>query len=1138
MSVNRIEDFPLLSKALETKQKIVYLCGAGASVSLGAHELSWIKWILAGKDFLPSDDGAELDRRIGSRSSDELINAATYLLERLRSKGAYESFMDNTIGSLRPVNRTFSGALRTIFRTGDLITTTNYDLLIEESVNARYASYSTPADILSVIRGDSQNKVIHLHGVYDKDGGIDDIIADGPQYKDILANSGAQFIQNLISTHTIVIVGCGGTVDDPNLSGFMNFVVEKLGMKSVPYFYLMKNGGEIPDLPENAEPVFYGDDYDDLPAFLSDMALRRIKKRIGTEKLIAVDPYTVDTSGVSSFARMHFSNRFIEFVGRERELDELNGFLEQDSDFSSWSVVGEGGIGKSRLVLEWLRRIPSNWFGFFSRKLADEAENFKPFTDTVIVFDYIIGNVLDCAETVSAYLRSFKASGYKLRILFIERKNHSDDWLKKIKDSLDGRDRLSFDAGEYRGSLMVEALTKCDEIQYIINYLTVYLPLLQSNEFIRSCNSDIQNVSQAIGASFRSSVEPECYRPLYLAIFTEVWLEKEGDLSLSSSEELMAEYLSKEIKRWKTVLGDDGLVESYLRILAMACAIERFNISDVLGNNYLADDCKALTDYFDKISGKPGGKNEFPDLFAEMDELEEAGDGSSVIDVFFEPDAFKDTLGEDSAEFLRSLADDERLAFSAPYIKLNADPTEVFLQMLVSANAAGDEEIEQLEALRRSRLEKEKKLPGHAWIIEPVLPTIIREYIVSYVINERDMVFFTKLARANSVFGLHNFLSLALEDRCKDKKIRKMIVTPPDEALNYSEYYFSLLVRVDKVEDYKTVERALINSYPCFPKYELELWRRIACVLNGRGDVRQLYERGCGFVKYLESLKDKVTFRDETADVIKEFCVGMYNAEEIDELTSFLRETVAFDGYYPKTERFGSAFCECFCMLIKLKLYLEPKADITEEWTWLLRLLLGYEASRDIVAAAMEAAYRYFRFLIEKEDIEALCALENSLEALIKKNDCVEVAEIAALTAVNVFTLTVKLRHRTMIDEYEKIKRYYSKNPRSKRVRSAFITASREYYLELPKPKKVPEKLIKKAKKWSFQYPGEIEFPEGYFGLLLADLYYAQRNCATAEEKRIFSEMKKVAEMTDYSEYHEENGLQDAIRELRSQYGY
>ena len=238
-------------------------------MSLANHSLSWSAWILAGKDYLSDSDKAELDRRICSGSTDNLIDAATFLLDKLKAANSYDTFMSATIGSLHPSNDVFKDALRKIWRAGDLIITTNYDLTIEEAIDSESISYSSPAEILSIIRG-GENKVIHLHGVYDRFHRLDDIVADDPQYKGILANAGAQFIQNLISTHPIIIVGCGNTIEDPNLSGFISFIVEQLGVAGTPYFYLMKKGDKMPDLPANAIPVFYGDDYDDLPTFLSE----------------------------------------------------------------------------------------------------------------------------------------------------------------------------------------------------------------------------------------------------------------------------------------------------------------------------------------------------------------------------------------------------------------------------------------------------------------------------------------------------------------------------------------------------------------------------------------------------------------------------------------------------------------------------------------------------------------------------------------------------------------------------------------------------------------------------------------------------------------------------------------------------
>ena len=61
-------------------------------------------------------------------------------------------------------------------------------------------------------------------------------------------------------------------------------------------------------------------------------------------------------------------------------------------------------MGKSRLALEWLRKLPAHWFGYFAKKNADAVCDFQPFTDTVVIFDYVLGQEQPCAETIAAYL--------------------------------------------------------------------------------------------------------------------------------------------------------------------------------------------------------------------------------------------------------------------------------------------------------------------------------------------------------------------------------------------------------------------------------------------------------------------------------------------------------------------------------------------------------------------------------------------------------------------------------------------------------------------------------------------------------------------------------------------------------------
>lgn len=1136
MAATYVANYPQLLRTLATDQKIVYLCGAGASMSLAHHKLSWPNWILAGKDYLDVAGQAELDKRIGSWTTEELINAVTFLLDKLKTVGSYESFMTDTVGSLHPINDSFKEALRKIWRVGDLITTTNYDLTIEESIDAESVSYSTPADILSVIRG-GDNKVIHLHGLYDRLHGEDDIVADDPQYKKILANSGAQFIQNLISTHPIIIIGCGGTVEDPNLSGFMSFVVEKLGVTDVPYFYLMKTGDMVPGLSPNAIPVFYGDDFTDLPVFLSELTMLRLQRRAGLRALVSVNPYKMHSIATSAFGRMHFSNGFNEFVGREEELKQLNVFLESGKKTSWYTVLGDGGIGKSRLVLEWLRSMPTHWFGYFTYKKPEEARKFVPFTDTVIVFDYVLGKERKCAETIEAYRDAFEVSPYKLRFLFIERNQATDDadWLIEICRALEGENRVVFESERYNEPLVVKALTRENEIKYVEKYLTSYLPLLPTSAFIENCKGDIKGTSQKIVEAFRASVNAACFRPLYLSIFTEVWVSKEGQLSFGSVEELLSEYLNKEKNRWRQVLGTDVMVDSYLRLLAMACAIGFFNITDLYGDNYLLEDEQKLTEFFDRQSEKPGADNVFADLFVKMDELVEDDGEDSLAEAFLHPGAFSGRLDEEDVTPVLEMDEDDRFAHFTPYIKLHADPREVYLQMMANVGIAEEEEFKELECVREERIERVKALPGHAWIIEPIFPDIIKEYIVSYVVNDRDITRFTKLARSNSILGLSDFLTRALED-WKDKAIfQRMAVTPPDEMLNYFEYYVSLLIRIDKIEDIRTVEQALIDSDPCFPKYEMELWRRISIVLDEREDIDRLFDSASRFIDYLNSLEGLVKIRDEAADIIQEYSVGLHNAGEIEKYSTFLQ---LCNELKEDNQRIGEVLCENYAYLVNAKLYSDKNADVRTEWIKTVELLHRYGHPLELCKTAMKTAHDYMVTLIQRNELASLRQLTKAVEGVYENQHSAEIADIVALCNANIYSIHYAKTKELLTDEYEKVRKFYADFPESMHVRAAVLTVWRIAYLDSSTYRKVPDKVLGDARTWAKSYPTEIEFPEGYFGLLLARLEYAQAHDQRNEQRRLFREMKSIAERTDYSEYNEESDMLASIKTLQQVYGY
>mgnify|MGYP002596954380 FL=1 len=96
----------------------------------------------------------------------------------LKHQGTYHAYMQSSFSGLTVKQEVMSNAFSQIHRAGDFISTTNYDLLLEQATSAETVTYTDPGRILQMLRGEAQRRIIHLHGAYDPAHGIDDIIAD------------------------------------------------------------------------------------------------------------------------------------------------------------------------------------------------------------------------------------------------------------------------------------------------------------------------------------------------------------------------------------------------------------------------------------------------------------------------------------------------------------------------------------------------------------------------------------------------------------------------------------------------------------------------------------------------------------------------------------------------------------------------------------------------------------------------------------------------------------------------------------------------------------------------------------------------------------------------------------------------
>ena len=276
--------------------------------------------------------------------------------------------------------------------------------------------------------------------------------------------------------------------------------------------------------------------------------------------------------------------------------------------------------------------------------------------------------------------------------------------------------------------------------------------------------------------------------------------------------------------------------------------------------------------------------------------------------------------------------------------------------------------------------------------------------------------------------------------------------------------------------------------------------------------------------------------RDEAADAMEAYCVGLHNAEAVDEYALFLEKCKDLVRLLDGNRRIAMCCCQNYGRLMHLRLYENQATEIQKEWNSIVEILKQCNYDEDICKTAVSAANEYFHTLIQRKKDDELAKLEDSMDQVHQESGLCEAAEIAALCLANLYKSGGQRKITPEI--YEKVKKYLRNFPESMRIRAAFIITSEAIYSQSAEYKRVPDRIINDANKWSMQYPSEIEFQEGYFGLLFSRLKYAQEQDMRNEQRRVFREMKKVAGRANYSEYNEHNQLMDTVEMLQIMFGY
>ena len=271
-----------LRHALDEK-RLVIVVGAGVTLHATSDpygtplpRLTWTGLIRDGLDYLIHEEFVEASGH-RTRQAYELLeddalesslNAASFITQHLRQKGKFSTWLDSVFGNLNREIRhpAILEALRNLFQKGALLLTTNYDDLLEKICQSREIGRSDQSELLRFKRGELEG-ILHIHGSHHHP---DEVVLDGTDYYAVTHSNEIQdILRTFLEYKTIVFVGCGSGLDDPNFGTLLKWAFDR--QKKIPnrHCLLIRDGDTLNH--NLLVRLRYGSSYEDLAPFLNSL---------------------------------------------------------------------------------------------------------------------------------------------------------------------------------------------------------------------------------------------------------------------------------------------------------------------------------------------------------------------------------------------------------------------------------------------------------------------------------------------------------------------------------------------------------------------------------------------------------------------------------------------------------------------------------------------------------------------------------------------------------------------------------------------------------------------------------------------------------------------------------------------------